>query len=54
MPLCDQPEVRKVLYCAVEFVSVIEALKFVTIEVESVLDSISMISGPEIDVYPLY
>ena len=33
--LCrDQPEVRKV-YCAVEFVSMIEALKFVAIEVES-------------------
>ena len=33
--LCgDQPEVRKVYY-AIEFVSVIEALKLVTIEVES-------------------
>ena len=30
----QQPEVRKV-HCAVEFVSVIEALKLVTIEVES-------------------
>ena len=30
----DQPEVRKV-YCAVEFVPVIEALKLVTIKNES-------------------
>ena len=30
----DQPEVRKV-YCAVQFVSVIEASKLVAIEVES-------------------
>ena len=30
----DQPEVRKV-YCAVEFVSVIEALKLVAIKLES-------------------
>ena len=37
-------EVWKV-FCTVEFVSVIKASKFVSIKVESVLDSISMISG---------
>ena len=34
VPYRDQPEVRKV-YCAIEFVSVIEASKLVAIEVES-------------------
>ena len=33
-PACDQPEIQKE-YCAVEFVSVIEASKFVAIKVES-------------------
>ena len=43
----NQSEVQKVYsYCTVEFVSVIEASKFVTIE-----DFISMISGAGIDVY---
>ena len=34
VPCCDQNEVRKV-YCAVEFVSMIEALKLVAINVET-------------------
>ena len=44
----DQPEVQKE-YCAVEFISVIEASKNVAIKVESILDAISMISGASID-----
>ena len=43
----NQSEVQKVYsYCTVEFVSVIEASKLVTIE-----DFIYMISGAGIDVY---